>query len=217
MHAEQLGTWFLYALYFSIGVVALALFQLVRAEKVNVGTLLAAPMGLPTWDFSKSWAANLTTLGAIVGAALSLGVLPTGAPSKPYYIGFHLLCLALLAAAPFLYNACRVGRLGSASGGDPVAYHGFVGVFLLASLATAWGLLGQLATLWRLLRELARDTTGSPLLNGVFAALVFVLFFAALAYLNRTIYWTVRGQRVQPPATNGLAPSGAALAKWAIP
>src|SRR4029077_8103746 len=42
----------------------------------KAGHSLVARMGSPSWDFSKSWASNVTIGGAILSVALSLTALP---------------------------------------------------------------------------------------------------------------------------------------------
>ena len=118
---------------------------------------LKKAIGDPTWDFSKSWASNVTVVGAILGTVLSAKILPaaTVVVSANGYTALSLLFGALVVLAPLLFVASRSGK-PDAKG--PV-YTGHGWAFLLASLVTLWGVIGQLVTVGLVLYEAQHATT----------------------------------------------------------
>ena len=124
---------------------------LVVAARVKGG---AGPAGIdfPQWDFSESWASNLTVVGAILGTVLSANVLPpkkTVVMAPDGYTALSLLFGILVVLAPFLYTAFRKGR-PRPTGPE---YRGRNGAFLVASALTVWATCGQIATVGLVLYE----------------------------------------------------------------
>jgi len=70
---------------------------------------LTDAINLPTWDFSSSWAANLTTVGAIFGTVLTSTLNLPAAPllSKDAYTGLFLFFGGVVIVAGFFYTATR--------------------------------------------------------------------------------------------------------------
>ena len=157
-------------------------------------------MGTPTWDFSRSWASNLTAITGILGIAISFGALPV----QTYYVsrqtsGFlAVFFLGLAALAPFLYFLFARIVVAQDSTGTPYLYpKGFVATFLIAAFLTAWGVLGQLSTLMLLCEEMkvGRIASGDVVL--AFQGIILVSLIGLLFYLPRTIYWTIKIQSSQ--------------------
>jgi hypothetical protein len=123
---------------------------------------LKTPMGTPTWDFSQSWAANLTVIGGALTALLSFTGLPDQGQlmTKTAYLCLGVLFTAMLVLAPPLFNFLR--RPISVAIPDPenplnmtgLRFQGFVGGFLTATFVLLWGVFGQLITLGILFAEL---------------------------------------------------------------
>jgi len=67
------------------------------------------PMGTPTWDFSQSWAANLTVIGGALTTLLSFTGLPNQGRfmTKTAYLRLGVLFTAMLVLAPPLFNFLR--------------------------------------------------------------------------------------------------------------
>lgn len=118
---------------------------------------LAQRLGPADWDFSKSWASNLTVFSALLGTILSAGVLPkeTSATKTATYAGLNLLFGVGVLMGPFLYTAFQSPVLVNLHSSEKEAqYQGRVWTFLLATILTLWAVLGELATIWALFGEL---------------------------------------------------------------
>jgi hypothetical protein len=119
---------------------------------------LQKEVGGATWDFSKSWASNVTVVGAILGTVLSAKILPaspTVIATPNGYTALSLLFGALVVVAPLVFTALRSGR---PSAMDTVI-EGKGWAFLLASEVTLWGVIGELATVGLILYEAKRAHT----------------------------------------------------------
>lgn len=68
-----------------------------------------AEMGAPKWDFTTSWASNITVVGGVLGTVLSFTALPaeTKYLPKTMYVSLNLLWTVAIALAPILYNFFR--------------------------------------------------------------------------------------------------------------
>ncbi|HEX5246926.1 MAG TPA: hypothetical protein VFW41_07320 [Gaiellaceae bacterium] len=147
-----------------------ALYLLIFGPAGGAGVLVAARWLLPTpgpctlmsrlgpadWSFSKSWASNITVVGALLGTILSAGVLPdTTKVSKATYAGLNLFFGVLILIAPLLYtatqNAVDVHRRQPEK---ETQYQGYVLAFLVASAVTLWAVVGELVTVLLLFREI---------------------------------------------------------------
>jgi hypothetical protein len=131
---------------------------------------LSSRLGPLNWDFSKSWASNITVVGALLGTILSAGALPdTTTISKATYAGLNLFFGVLILIAPFLYTATQgvvpVHKRGTEK--EP-QYQGYVLAFLVSSAITLWAVVGELVTVLLLFREIR---TG----NSIPAAAVWVM------------------------------------------
>jgi len=94
-----------------------------------------------TWDFSRSWATNVSSIAGIVGVAIVSAVTTDFKPFsqasvKSSYAVTTVLMGAIVIAAPSLYTL-----LQKKQGNQMV---GSVGGFILASLFTIWGTIAQL-------------------------------------------------------------------------
>lgn len=125
---------------------------LVAAGHSAAGAGPFGPIALK-WDFSTSWASNLTALGAVLGAVLAKVALPSGTVlvSHDGYTALSLVFGALVVISPFLYTALRTG---TPSAGGPSFVGADYRVFLLATAVTIWGVAGQVGTLGCVLYEL---------------------------------------------------------------
>jgi hypothetical protein len=123
-----------------------------------VRAALTTAIGDTSWDFSKSWASNITVVGAILGTVLSAKVLPTPTTvvdSPNGYTALSLLFGALVVVAPLLFTTLRSGKP------DPKGpvYTGYGWGFLLASCVTLWAVIGELATVGLVLYEAQHGNT----------------------------------------------------------
>jgi hypothetical protein len=118
---------------------------------------LRKDVGGATWDFSKSWASNITVVGAIVGTVLSAKVLPaspTVVATPNGYTALSLLFGALVVVAPLVFTALR-----SKPSAMDVTVEGKGWAFLLASALTLWGVIGELVTGGLILYEAKHGNT----------------------------------------------------------
>ncbi len=113
---------------------------------------LRKKIGGPSWDFSKSWASNVTVVGAILGTVLSAKVLPanpTVVASPNGYTALSLLFGALVVLAPLVFVALRSGNPSTTN--QTVEGRGWT--FLLATAVSLWGVVGELVTVGLVLYE----------------------------------------------------------------
>jgi hypothetical protein len=94
-----------------------------------------------TWDFSRSWASNISGLAGILGVsavnAISLDFKPfANLPIKTSYTITTLLMSAIVIAAPSVYSLLQIRRNNHLVG--------CAGGFLAASTLTIWGTVAQL-------------------------------------------------------------------------
>jgi hypothetical protein len=220
--------WVLWApLLVAVGIVGVA-WGVIRRQSDSAGSGYAGTgvirvsdeMGLPLWDFSRSWASNLTAAGAIFGTVIALVIMPdqTQMLAKQVIVGLHLLFLGLIGAAPFVYNAVRKGVFSSsASVSSDDAYHGYVGMFLVACVITIWGVIGQMASLFLLIREIRTFGMWPGDVTSIFQASLVLLSIALVPYLIQSIYWGVRSQIVQVPLSRASGPVVDAATPVAVP
>jgi len=94
-----------------------------------------------TWDFTRSWATNISGLAAIVGIAAASSI---AADFKPFaqatvknsYSATTVLMAAIVVAAPSIYNLLQVRKDNQLVG--------CAGGFIAASMLTIWGTIAQL-------------------------------------------------------------------------
>jgi hypothetical protein len=134
-------------------------------------------MGQASWDFSQSFATNITIIGSVLTAIVTSNALPadTHIFAANTYSGLAIVFGVAVVVAPLLYNGTVIRVTVSPGGQFDTAdeYHGTVWGFLLAASITTWGLVGSLATSFLTLVELERD--------GSLSLLVIILIGAALA------------------------------------
>ena len=180
----------------SLAIVAAAVGELAIRRP---GIIARRFMGLPDWDFGKSWASNVALFGALVTAALqALDRLKVDAGVT--FFAMSLFFASLIVAAPLVYMIFRTGREKEGRW----LMHGCVGAFLISSLVTSWGSLGQVGVLYFAIAELAPKSIPpglADLLQGLFAITALLL----AVYVNRSIYWTVATQAVKEDGLSGVA------------
>jgi hypothetical protein len=156
-------------------------------------------MGTPTWDFTRSWASNITIAGALLSAALYIAVFPeqTRYISKGGFGVLTLLFTLLAGFAPFVFNVFRRGGLDpTAPPGAQLHYQGFVIWFLAASGITIGAVSAQMLTLAVVIAEISSAGRISPLVSDTLLGLVACLEAGILVYAAATMYWTAKSQIV---------------------
>lgn len=138
-------------------------------------------LGPANWDFSLSFASNLTVLGAILGTILTAGVLPDTSGRAGTYAALNLMFGVIVILGPFVYIATqKAEKIRSDPAQDPGAtapeYQGYVLGFFLGTVLTLWAVLGELATIGLVFNEIRRGHSIPAVVLGV---LVFVLVCSA--------------------------------------
>lgn len=170
---------------------------------LRIFNTLKTPMGSPTWDFSQSWAANLTVIGGALAALLSFTGLPNQGQfmTKTDYLCLGVLFTAMLVLAPPLFNFLR--RPISVAIPDPenplnttgLRFQGFVGGFLTATFVLLWGVFGQLITLGFLFAELEKSDFISDNSMFLMESVLALLVVALLVYATVSSAATVERQK----------------------
>jgi len=179
---------------------------------------LGGRMGAPTWDFSKSWANNLTVLTSIVATVLAFGFLPqqTVFLSRSGYLALNSLLVMLLGFAPILFGLIRVPLVTPLTPGTDPQYQGIVGGFVASCLITLWAVLAQLIVIGLLIEELRWATIISRSTAISLEFTLSALAVALIAYATESVYFTAKGQHV--PAIDAKARlSAAALGPVILP
>jgi hypothetical protein len=93
------------------------------------------------WDFSRSWASNISGLAGVVGISVANSITTDfkpfmHAPIKNSYTVTAVLMAAVVIAAPSVYTVLQVRKDNQLVG--------CVGGFLAASVLTVWGTIAQL-------------------------------------------------------------------------
>ena len=159
-----------------------------------------ARMGSPSWDFSKSWASNVTVAGAILSIALALAALPdqTHYINKGGYAILNLLFTVLVGMAPFCFNVFRKASVDdSAPDGSQLQYQGYIICFVVASGVTIWAVTAQMTTLVILLDELSVAGLASTVLIRTFQGVIGILEVGVMLYAADTMYWTAKSQMIE--------------------
>lgn len=136
------------------GSLALSLI-VVLASAANAGVPQSSPVGPPNWDFSKSWATNITIIGAVFGAFFSSKIV--AAPRfvvDPGYAMLSVLFAVVVVVAPLVFRAIsKEQSVLTPAGTKDIQYQGNAAGFLVAMLLTLWAAFGQLSTLGSLAAE----------------------------------------------------------------
>jgi hypothetical protein len=173
---------------------------LTRADVKQAEIGLRSQLGQIGWDFTQNFATSTGVIGSVLTLILASGALPSRTPTHILpagtYAGLAVFFGTLVIIAPILYNG-TVTRVNVAAANERdtgCEYRGRVWGFLLAALATEWGLLGSISTVFVTLLELydagSLSAVTVGLLGGVLG--VSVLAFARYSWLK--IDGTIRDQ-----------------------
>ena len=164
------------------------------------------PITITGWDFSTSWASNITTVGAVLGTFLAASLPSSGLFSGMNYAALNVLFGLLTAGAAFYYVATRQPTTDD-------QYQGTIKSFVIASCLTLWAVGGELITLGLLAVDI-EVRHGSPtfsyataaILVAVLLALLYLVGLYAWRTIEGTIYWTVHDRQAAPIAAAALPP-----------
>jgi hypothetical protein len=80
-------------------------------------------MGMPSWDFTSSWATNITVTGWFVSLPLVATIGSSSAQDPIFhrfnYVVMNMMFLLLAAAAPLVYNLSRTVTIETPENGTP--------------------------------------------------------------------------------------------------
>ena len=178
-------------------VVVRAIRTLTRTDVKDAQIKLRSQLGQIGWDFTQNFATSTGVIGSVLTLILTTGALPTPTHILPNgtYAGLAVFFGTLVIIAPMLYNGTATRVNVAANEQDTgCEYRGRVWGFLLAALATEWGLLGSISTVFLLLLELY-DGGSLPVLPVCLLSAVLgiaVLAFARYSWLK--IDGTIRDQ-----------------------
>jgi len=176
---------------------------LVAAVLVAGGVALKIPrnkltqrMGMPAWDFSQSWASNLSVVGGLVSLSTVTGLLAsksqTSLPAVAYTaLDFAFPLLAILAPLVYKFSGKVTVQLGPP---PTILNEGIVAMFLVAGVFTIWACTGQLVlqALWLLDLNASNGTLAG---FGILVAVVLILVaLGVLYYAFRTMVDTINAQ-----------------------
>ncbi len=157
-------------------------------------------MGSVQWDFSRSWASNLSIAGSALGLVLTAIAMPEAAALGKYkFIYVNSFFAVLAIASPCVYNALREGIPTTTQGRPEIEYRGYVGMFLVAAVLTTWAVYGQLGAL--VIVVLAMNAPPGLLLSNtdfVFEGIVFLMMLVLIPYVRSTVYWNIRTFTLPP-------------------
>lgn len=208
--APTIITWGTLALSIAVGLASTL--TLSRRER----GILWKTMGTLTWDFSRSWASNLSIAGGILGPALVLTAVPdpTRVITKQTYVVLSTLFTTFVALAPFLFTASRRMKSSGKDGAVEVS-EGAVAIFILSAVFTIWGAFGQIVIASCLVREfqLAKVLTFSVsiLMYCLLGATICLFVYYAYASIVATAL-----SQVKPPARHTVRLNRKDLAEFLV-
>ncbi|HYX50651.1 MAG TPA: hypothetical protein VE843_12960 [Ktedonobacteraceae bacterium] len=152
-------------------------------------------MGKGQWEFSKSWATNITILGS-----LFCTIIAQDTDDALKYAGLSVFFGVLVVVSPLVYNATSQPHTKHNAAGDAeIQYLSPLWAFLISAALTLWAVLGQLATVITLLTTVALKTSLSYSVTSLLLICMVLVTALVVIYAFKTIVWTVREQ-VSPEA-----------------
>jgi hypothetical protein len=179
-------------------------------------------MGIPSWDFSRSWASNISVVGGLVTLS-ALALIPNTVetqqmPRSVYTILFFVFPL-LAALAPLVYNFSRRVTRDPATTPPTIVAQGKAYMFIVAAVFTMWAAVGQLVVQASIIEEL-RIAKVLPTSFAILIEIVFVfVVFGLLRYGGRTVVETVRTQKPETRALTKMADKSLGethVQRWAL-
>jgi hypothetical protein len=156
---------------------------------------LSELMGKGQWEFSKSWATNITILGS-----LFCTIIAQDTDDALKYAGLSVFFGVLVVISPLVYNAVSQPYTKHNSTGDEeIQYLSPLWAFLVSAALTLWAVLGQLATVITLLTTVTLKTSLSYSVTSLLLICMVLATALIVIYGFKTIIWTVRAQ-ISPEA-----------------
>jgi hypothetical protein len=149
-----------------------------------------------TWDFSRSWATNISGLAGIIGVAVVSSVTTdfkpfTQAAVKGSYAVTTVLMAAIVIAAPSIYTLLQERKDNQLVG--------CVGGFIAASLLTIWGTIAQLLLQAALLIGFVLEKPGSRFALLLVPAILIVGLVLLFPYAVKSIQVALANETTAAP------------------
>lgn len=194
--------WLTFALYLSL-VLALAVAAYSAVIVTRHGHKLTDAIGGATWDFSSSWASNLTAFGAAFSFLIQATIDKPIFGSRMEYGFLAAFAAALVAVAPMIQRMLGNTQIDASSDGPTATTHGQVGGFLTASVFTMWGAYLQIALAILILTELQKSATIIHLMARPVEVCVLLVGVGLVIYCWSTILTTVAANASRTGAVKG--------------
>jgi hypothetical protein len=125
------------------------------------GFKLNDKIGGATWDFTSSWASNITAFGAAFSAFIQLTMFPDkpALGSRTEYAFLAAFSLALVALAPAIQRLTNRVHVEHSGENIVASTNSIIAGFLTASAFTVWGTLLQIAVQFLIILELGIAVT----------------------------------------------------------
>jgi hypothetical protein len=170
-------------------------------------------LGSVHWDFSRSWATNITTVGAILGTVTAAGLLPEAGQllGSGDVAALSVFFGVLAVLSGFVYTV--LSRPVFDETGEP-ARQGYVKPFILAAGITVGAVVGQLVTLALLLVDGVQQGSNAAM---AVALLLLLAVAGALVLVHAwvTMGWTLE-HLVKPPPEPGLRGKPEPARGWSL-
>lgn len=192
------SSWLAFALYLSLALAIVIAFCCAKIVRKH-GHRLTDAIGGASWDFSSSWASNMTAFGTGFSFLIQLTIFPDKpvAGNRAEYAFLAAFATALVAFAPGVHRMMGQTDIDASSGVPVAISHGLVIGFLTASAFTMWGAYLQMATAILIVYELGRTATLSMPIAVAVGICVLLAGVGLIVYCWRTILTTNSRQREQ--------------------
>jgi len=155
--------------------------------------VLTDAMGPPNYDFSKSWASNITVVGALLGTILNAQKVIASTPrlSQTEYAALNLFFGIVVVLSPFIFRASsRVVKVTGPQGVADTQYQGLVLGFLVATALTVWAVAGEVVTILLLFGDLQAPSGALTLFTVLLAICACLLIY----YVGTSVPSVIRNQ-----------------------
>ena len=170
------------------------------------GYRFSDPLGAAKWDFSSSWASNITVAAAVFGSITQF----VGFPDRPVhdtktsYLTLAFLGIAFVTVAPFFYRTFSRVIVEKPKDSDvTLMIQGGVGGFLVASATTLSGVFMQIITQFFLVDEIGLVLPNAGILVWIMRALLIAVGIGVIVYSSNTILGTIAANAARSAPSAG--------------
>ena len=186
------SAWLTAALYLSLGLAIVIAFYCAKIVQEH-GHKFTDTIGGASWDFSASWASNMTAFGTGFSFLIQLTLFPDRPAfgNRGEYAFLAAFATALVGFAPAVQRMMSQTDIDASSGVPVATSHSTVIGFLTASAFTMWGAYLQIVTAILIVCELGRTATLNVPITIAVAACVVLAGVGLMVYCWRTILTTI--------------------------